>query len=48
MKTQVPEPTTGKDEKSPLERMADLTRRVVAVPKAELPKQRPTKRTKGA
>ena len=34
--------------KTPLERMTDLTRRLVAIPKSELPKKkrRPTKRPK--
>jgi hypothetical protein len=40
--TQTP-PTT---EKSSLDRLADLTRRIVKVKKSELPKAKPTKRKK--
>lgn len=41
-----PPPPAG--EKTPLERMADLTRRIVAVPKQELAKRkRPKRRRNG-
>jgi len=32
--------------KTPLERMADLTRRIIAVPKAEIPRKRKTVKRK--
>jgi hypothetical protein len=37
-------PSAGTPGTSSLERMADLTRRVVAVPKDEVPKPKPKKR----
>jgi hypothetical protein len=37
-------PPPAQPEKSSLERMADLTRRIIAVKKTELPKAKPTKR----
>jgi len=33
-------PRTPKTERTPLERTADLTRRIIAVPKSELPTKR--------
>jgi hypothetical protein len=41
MKTNPPVPTNGK---TPLEKMTDLTRRIVAVRKEDLPKPKKTKR----
>ena len=37
------EPTTKPDTRTPLQRMADLTRRIVAVPKSEVVKTQPKK-----
>ena len=38
------EPEAKRDDRTPLEKMADLTRRVVAVPKDEVQKGEPKKR----
>lgn len=38
----------SKPEKTPLERMKDLTRRIVAVPKSELPTKRKPLKSKPA
>ncbi len=40
-----PKPRT-KPDPTPLERMSDLTRRLIAVPKSELPKNKTHKRRK--
>lgn len=38
------DPPQAKGEKSPFEKMRDLARRVVNVPKAEIPKAKPPRR----